>query len=359
MTNTEQLEARARDLARTLAVDPSTVAVLLIGSVARGDAKQGSDLDLLLVRDGDAGVPETWRFAANEVMENVHELHLDALPSDLSDSALVDWYAHHVVADHLQGCRVLYVDSHRADRLTQLWTVVRRRVEPGMQAGVARVYAAHAASLAHAATVALPHAPLDAHQTLRVASQRLLEASLIRLGWTIRGSKRRPEIAERFRADATAAHALDLLGRVVGLCDVTPDAARQLASSRIRIRKLLVEELRRLSRDNPRAVPVAESVARHNSAATDYHGALIAAGFHRGAINHIRALAGFHTIPAMVLNAIGASAQTVDAFMQHEGIDRAVRRMWMEIAQLDGRSLDSWSPRLISIADAIRESTSV
>lgn len=69
----------------------------------------------------------------------------------------------------------------------------------------------------------------------------------------------------------------------------------------------------------------------------------------------MRALAGFHTIPSIVLRAIDAPSHTVDAYMQHDGIDRALRCAWMEIAQLGGPSLDTWSQRLISIANAIQE----
>jgi len=355
MTNLEQFEARARDLARMLAADPSTVAVLLIGSVARGEATQGSDLDLLVVRDGDSGERETWRFAKDEVMENVHELRLEVLPCDLSDRVLVDWYAHHVVADYLQGSRALYVDARRAEWLTPLWTIVRKRVEPEMQSAIARAYAARAASIAEMSRAARAYAPLDAHQMLRLASQRLLEASLIRLGWTIRGSKRRPEMAERFRGDAVTEQVLDLLNEVVGLSGLTVAVARELASARVRIRKLLVRELKRLCRNHPRAAPVAESAARHNTAATDYHSELIATGFHRGAVNHIRALSGFHTIPSMVLGAIDAPSQTVDAYMQHDDISSSLRRAWMDIAQLGGHSLDTWTQQLISIANTIQE----
>ncbi|MEA2569415.1 MAG: hypothetical protein QOI24_1416 [Acidobacteriota bacterium] len=346
-----ELPGRIAKLTAGVAANASTVAVLLVGSLARGEAKSGSDIDLYAITDASGDAHEDWRFAADGVMEDVHWLPLKTLPSDLTDrGVLIDWLAHNTAADHLVVNRVLYIDTRRAAMLARLWELVRMRADPTLHGELAAAHAMRALTIGEGAIAYAKTAPLQAHQTLRHAMQALLEASLIRLGWTLRGSKRRPETAHAYRRDVLVAHTLDLLEEVVGLSSLTIADAGRLARQRLAIRGKFTHQLRRFAHDAS-----ARAAVRREENAIDYYSDLVATGFHRGAVNHMRALAGFDRIPHIVLKTLGSTLVTVDDFLRCSAIQADLRNTWAAIADLGTSELDEWWQRLTTIAEALRE----
>lgn len=361
-TRQRVLVDRAMYEAERLATDDAVLAVWLTGSVARGPVDSGSDLDLHVVLDrGTRRVFPPWRFQDGGVVLNVHTVPIQVLERGLSarqkPAVLARWMYATALGDELQGARNLFcrsehawiVDASQGLAASRLSAPIVVRIA-SLHEGAARLGAVGAARDVASGLVR------EAHHSLRVAAQYALVGSLIRCGWTIRGSKKRPEIASAYSDETRVAKALVLLEGIVGLAGVTERAAQRLCEQRLSVRRLVVEELAEVALDSTQRRPVLGRVRRelrfqerHNEGAIDYYRPLIDAGFLRGPVNHMRALSGFATLPARrakYLCHVGRGVIT--SWLAERAGSSDLRETWLAIAMLSAspREVSSWAADL-------------
>jgi hypothetical protein len=186
----------------------------------------------------------------------------------------------------------------------------------------------------------LQGAPLDAHQTLRRASQELLLSHLISRGWIVRGSKKRPEIATAYGLDQSEGEFMTLFNAVNGLHELTIDGAIEVCRQRQEYRASFADYLRAIVlRDGEFARAANAAVTdyeEHNLGAENYYAPLLAAGIVRGPVNHIRSFSGFMEVPRTALAAYGRQSafpatDWTSSAMAH---DAEAIAGWMRISDL-------------------------
>lgn len=337
-----RLKAHANERARELAQNPHVLGVLLVGSVVSGPVEVGSDVDLYVLSNGGETNPiaPSWRFIDGNTIENVHVLpisHLDEGHALIgSDQELTEWFYQNPFGDHLARAELLVwtADPSRKDYMENLVTE-RRRVD--IWPRLALRYLRVAATLTRKARDMLATGAFqDAHQILRESSQHTLIAAMVALGWTLRGAKKRPEIASGFLPDARVEAALDLVLDVVGLRVLSMVSAATLCDERLRLRALFVAELRRLANRFPGAQMLLEQASSHERNAVDYYRQSVSSYLVRGPLNHIRCLSGFSTIPAKLLAAIGQQSNVpIGDFLVSESLSTDFRDNWSRIAALE------------------------
>ncbi len=340
-----QLVSRAESLADTFIKLPDVQAVLLTGSVARGPVEDSSDLDIHVVvnRKVDAVLLPSWRFGTDGVIENVHQIEFDVIVNALSHlndvEALADFHYHTKFGDELTGFRILS-STLLGDFCTGLSVLQASRARVAVAARVASHYARESICMVRAAQKALHEGALfDSVQILRLATQSLLIAALIQCGWTIRGSKKRLEIASNYLAQETVEEAMGLVFQAVGLDALNLGDARRLCRQRLDLREQYQNELRCLLKfyadeRRSRLVRHLDFVQRHNAVATDYYQSLLDNGMFRGPVNHIRCLSGFPYIPTEIAMSIGGSIeQPISWFLDDASpISSDFKMRWLDIA---------------------------
>lgn len=340
-------KARADELVSRYDVD----GVLLAGSVASGPVCLGSDVDLHVftgTREKAASIPP-WRFLSEEIIENVQVDAVGLLEEGAGligdDDALAEWFYRTSLGDSLARARDLTGEegfAHAAD----IRELVLQRARVEIRERLVHRYASDVERKTQVAReLAAAGAPTDGHQILRAAVQDLLVASLVRIGWTLRGSKKRPEIAASHLPAEGVEAALDVLLDVSGVRGISKSEALKLSGARFRLRGLLVEEARRLTGPEG-ADGLRASIERHERNAVDYYCSLIHGHVVHGPVNHIRCLSGFASIPDKVMSIVGRRSTTpVTAFLESEAVSGALRSEWAAIALLeaDRSTVERWS----------------
>jgi len=198
----------------------------------------------------------------------------------------------------------------------------------------------------------------DAHQTLRVSSQHALTASMMRHGWTLRGAKKRPEIASSFLPDEEVRSALGLVLEVVGLRELSKDKASRYCDIRMEIRSMLVAELQRLASKFEGARETLSQVREHERNAVDYYDSMVRSCKVHGPINHIRCLSGFPTIPNRLLDSADITSTTpISDFLKSDFISAEMKEKWADLAGLESEAtrIKSWLSRAEEINRCLRE----
>lgn len=342
------LRQRGERLAREIVTSAQPALVLLAGSVARGPVDLGSDIDIYVIGESAAvrSLPP-WRFTADGVIENIHVIRqgeiekADRILRDLD--AISEWYCTTSLGDELYGSEVLHCEADVVDLVSSLQRVLARRLDAEVVARLASKHALTAWGLAASSEACVERGePLESQRLVRAAAQRLLICTLVRVGWIVRGSKKRPEIAQAYSNDRGVREALALLCDIMGLSGLTASKAETLCRRRLLLRGLTIAELEHLC-DNMavggggtrRLIAELSRQRQHNIGAIDYYRPLVDSGYHGGVINHIRALSGFKDLPRLFMSALGSSERPgVDAFMASRMLSSEMRYEWAGIAQL-------------------------
>jgi glycosyltransferase involved in cell wall biosynthesis len=337
-----RLRIHAKTRAGELAQDSHVHGVLLAGSLVNGPVGSGSDVDLYLLRDdrGSTQIVPPWRFVDGETIENIHILPISRLDKGHaalgSDGDLADWFYHNAFGDHLARSETLVWNADRS-RLDYIADIVAARRRPEIWRRIALRYVSSADSLVAMGRALLEKGSVeDAHQALRESAQHALIAAMIRLGWTLRGAKKRPEIASGFLPDRPVEIALDWVLDVVGLRSLSIMTATKLCGDRLRVRSLFVAELQRLAkRFNGVDSFLADTIA-HEQNAIDYYEQAVRSYMVRGPVNHIRCLSGFPAIPARLLQILGTESDIpVRDFLASEILSAELRDTWAALAALE------------------------
>lgn len=344
------LRSRAAEIAASLAEDPAIVGVWLTGSVAKGQVDGASDLDLHVFTQGAAASLAAWRFAPGSAAENLHVFPAASIRQGVAlldrPTELGRWMAGAGLADALSGAQQLYQSPQAGPLSSDIETLVAARGRPAVQVRVADAFVGQARRFLGQARGALEDgATPDAQQHLRTAGQELLVAHLIRRGWILRGSKKRPEIARAYGVDADAPEFFRLFESVTGLNGLTPSRAVQICESRQCLRAAVARSLRRrLAAQGLCESAVASRVApyeAHITGAVDYYRPLLDNGIYCGPVNHIRSFGGVPKLPALIMQTLGkpCAYPITEWSMSTDETDAPDRSLWIEVSALSvGRS---------------------
>jgi hypothetical protein len=351
------------ELAQDLASDATVQLVWLTGSVAKGNVDEASDLDLHVFATGPLRERRAaWRFSDRSAPENLHVFRTEVIDEGAarqrSPAALAEWMHHTGIADALTGAKCLY-EAHGAGSLkATLDRIITLRGTATHQRSLALRFAEVCRDLAQKADAAIANgAVLDAHQTLRRASQELLVGHLIARGWVLRGSKKRPEIAEAFGFNKEESALMSLFYEVNGLTGLSPAAAAAICRERLEFRAALSRALRRTADEPPTDAQllIIQDYEGHNAGAADYYAPLLRDGIYRGPVNHIRSFSGFSHLPALILKLIGVETPHPATVWSTWGADHAsaVLAQWESVSALCQRAqvVSGFGQRLLAAAD--------
>lgn len=341
------MQERAGKTANNLRKQAGILGVVLSGSTARGPVSASSDLDIHVIISGKftSSLPE-WTFHRNGIIENLHTVREDELlrgwHARNKPASLATWFYTTKLGDELHQFTPLWWSPATQWR-ERLPVLVAYRQSPDIAQQVARCYTESArAHIRQTHNACHEGASLDGHHHLRLSFHATLIAAMIQRGWTIRGSKKRIEIARTFLPDPVIKHLLTIGFDVVGLNDMTSNRATMLCKARLRYRTTLLRELHRLKvryAHDEHVVCKLESAIRHqevhNARAYDYYSSLVAQNIILGPVNHIRCFSGLTQVPQLLVSCLyGERSWPIHEFVQSDIISQAVRDAWLEIIAL-------------------------
>jgi len=338
---------RASETARAFSGQAGIIGVALSGSTARGPVGASSDLDLhVVVADDFAGSLPEWTFHGEGIIENLHTVREGELARGWRAcgelASLAAWFYETRLGDELHQSVSLWWSpaTQWRERLPEL---VALRQDPDVAQRVALRYAESARGhISRARSACREGAPLDGYHHLRLAFQAALIAAMIQRGWTIRGSKKRIEIAQAFLPDPAIERLLAIGLDIVGLSGTTSSEATALCEARLRYRATLLGELRELGVRHAHNGSIARKLGQvigsqetHDAMAYDYYSPLVAQGIVLGPVNHIRCVSGLTRVPQMLVSCLyGEQPWSITGFVESGLLSRAVRDAWLEIMAL-------------------------
>jgi D-inositol-3-phosphate glycosyltransferase len=325
------IEGQAQAIADKIGGGGTVAGILLLGSGARGAAKPGSDIDLLVVSDDLQESRQDWNAASDRPRDIRWEptgsvLHM----CDLSDEDFAELAADHPLVDYLSGARPL--TELRPDLADAISLLLRRRFAGPVQTLIARRMLAQGAVLFDGAErLARDAAPADAQLKVNAGAQLLLQAAMVRLGWTVQGAKRRPEAAVTYaRGSCEVRRAAAFLTSAVGIDGVTRTQAAEIVAARMRIRDLHFSSLESLGV----AGAELERARRHSGDAADYYSATIATGYLKGCINHIRSFSGVPLMPNIYTDRLQLNTVSpAEAFLGSNDVPAEMRSLWQKVME--------------------------
>ena len=358
---------RANQITKNLKGQKGILGVVLSGSAARGPVSASSDLDMhVIVSDEYSGDIPVWTFHNGGIIENLHTLHEDELLCgwNLLDKPdqLAEWFYETKLGDELYQSMPLWWDPATKWQ-ERLATLVEARQKANISQRVARLYNdAVRASIALAQKACDEGAALDGHHQLRLAFQAALTAALVQRGWTIRGSKKRIEIAQAFLPDLTLEELLLNGLEVVGLKGLTSDQDTKICEARLKFRTTLLHELCALRVQFAHDKHVVQKLDQaikfheaHEAQAYDYYSPLIQRHILYGPVNHIRCLSGMMGVPHLLLSCLytDKKAWPISEFIKSDDMSHTIRAEWLKIMDLgfSTEQCSRWSSALSSAVE--------
>lgn len=324
-----EIETEARTLSKEIAASSDVSGILLLGSAARGAPKPGSDIDLLVVSDDVDATRQDWSTAGEHPADVKWEATASLLRLvGLTAEAFAESVAEHPIIDYLARARAL--TPLRPDLDEALPVLLLRRSDPHIQALIALRKLELASGLfAAAERLACDMAPADAQVKANAGSQLMLEAVLIRLGWTLRSAKRRLEVAVPYaRCSSDVRSVVAFLTDAVGIDGVNIAHAAEIVSARMRMRTLHVQTAQTLNVADPEL----ERARRHAGMAADYYSAAIERGYLKGCINHIRSFSGVPLMPGSYAEWLGLDPRAAArSFLTCDNVPLELRELWIRV----------------------------
>lgn len=344
----QMMRDRASKIVQNIRNHEGILCVVLSGSTARGPVGQSSDLDLhVIVSDKFTGNFPEWTFYEDGIIENLHTVHEDELLRGWNvrnePDRLAKWFYETKFGDELNQFIPLWWNPTTQWR-EKLLILVAYRQNPDVAQLVARCYTESArANIIQAHNACHENALLDGHHHLRLAFQATLIAALIQRGWTVRGSKKRIEIAQAFLPDPVIENLLTIGLDIVGLKDMTANQASRLCKLRLQYRTTLLCELRelkaryaydkRIAHKLEQAIRLQEA---HEAMAYDYYSPLVNENIILGPVNHIRCISGLMRVPEMFISCLHEEKSwPIQKFIKLDILSRTIRDAWIEIMALE------------------------
>lgn len=339
---------RANKTTQHLKNQKGILGVVLSGSTARGPVGISSDLDIhVIISDKFTGHLPEWTFHEDGIIENLHIVQENELISGWSvrgqPDLLAKWFYKTKIGDELNQFSTLWW-SPTTQWLEKLQTLVTDRQNPDIAQKVAKCYLESArTSTFQASKACLENSPLDSQQYLRSAFQAAIIASLIQRGWTIRGSKKRIEIAQAFLPDPAINNLLTVGFEIVGLKDITSSQTTKICGLRLKFRTILLNELKELKvryAGNENVSHKIEQVIKnqkaHEAMAYDYYSPMVDENIILGPINHIRCLSGLMRVPNMLVSCLdGEISWPIQKFIKSDIFSQNIRESWLEIMSME------------------------
>jgi hypothetical protein len=324
-----EIENEARNLSGKITATKDVSGILLLGSGARGTPEPGSDIDLLVVSDNVEAARQDWS------AQGRHPTDVKWQPAaslfrliGLTAEAFAESVAEDPIIDYLAGARALTPLPPKLDEALRLLS--SRRCDPQIQKLIALRKVEQASGLfAAAERLARDEAPADAQVKANAGAQRLLEAVLVKLGWTLGSAKRRPEVAVPYaRGAADVRTVVTFLTDAVGIDGVNLPQAAEIVSARMRMRTLHAQTVQTLDV----AVPERERASRHAGEAADYYSAAIASGYLKGCINHIKCFSGVPLMPGCYAEWLGLDPDApARSFLASDNVPLELRVLWTRV----------------------------
>ncbi len=339
----ELRQLAARVCAQLVGGTQRPIAVMLMGSAARGPCSRSSDVDLLVLAD-DSDVTElrqTWQYDQSGVPLDIRIVDAGGLASlaQASDGEFLEYCSATRLPDYLRGSIHLYRDgSRRSVELTDevIPGIVTRRFESAIRDLFAeRLLDIGKGRLQAAATQLREGFPLDAHAVVLEGTSVLLESRIVAAGHQIRGAKKRIEIGRSVLTGARLAW-IEWVMRCTGTDEMNLEAATELVRRRAALRSTTLNALQVVAdRGDDRFGELRDRGRQHATPARDYYDDLMAHGFWRGVVNHIRVLSGVPFVPSEWCTAIGAATpHPVQTFCGELSFPEAVRTEWLHVSGL-------------------------
>lgn len=330
----QALYRQGRATARKIAGDNQNAGIFLLGSAARGVARPGSDVDLLVLQDNGQRSDQGWRFTQGvpvdvrwEATENIYRM------CEMSDDEFVDKVVQHPLVDYL--CGAVALKPVRQDLVDAIALLQRRRFSDKIRSLIANRMLARAETLfGEAASLACQNLPADAQLKINAGAQLLLQATLIRVGWVTHGAKRRLETAVSYaRISAPVRRTASFLTTAVGIDGMTYAHARKLITARTQMRNEHFICLERLGVSSTE-IDIAH---RHAQGATDYYSPTISDGYLKGCINHIKSLSGVPLMPTLYTRLLNLDpGAPTHSFLTCSDISTEVRKLWLAVMEPHG-----------------------
>lgn len=350
----DALRDTAASAANKIVASSVSASVLLLGSAARGLARPGSDVDLLVLSEDSTVAGQTWHFTRGTPVDvrNVPVSRIFDLCS-MSRESFAEAVDSDPLPDYLSGAKPL---THIPETLAiALAEIQDRRFERETVALIViRLLIRTESLFVEALEAARQFALADCQTRINAGAQALLLATLVSEGWVIQGAKRRPEVAVKYsRQSPSVWAACSLLTEAVGIDGITLKSAAHYVALRTKLR---TEHLRCLEELNAGAATI-EVASRHATGATDYYSAAIASGFIKGCINHMRSLSGIPLMPMVYGKVLNLDPDLgVKAFLDCSDISKSVKNIWLEI--IDPHAIDElqgFAERGIALAKQLTE----
>jgi len=339
---------RAEETTQHFKKTKGILGVVLSGSTARGPVGASSDIDMhVIISDKFTGNLPEWTFHDDGMIENLHTVQENEILRGWNvrsqPNLLAKWFYETKLGDELnQFSPLWWVPTTQWQKKLQI--LVADRQNPDVAQEVTRYYLESArANVLQANKACLENAPLDGHQNLRSAFQVALVASLIQRGWTIRGSKKRIEIAQAFLPDPAIENLLAIGFELVGIKETTRSQTMKICESRLQFRVLLLNELRELkaryssdekiSHKLEQAIQIQEA---HEAMAYDYYSPMVDENIILGPINHIRCLSGLMRVPKLFVSCLeDEKPWPVQEFVKSDLFSQNIRNAWLDIMMLE------------------------
>ena len=324
-------DQQAKETAENIAKENPTAGILLLGSAARGSARPGSDVDLLILQDKGKQLEQDWRFTERapvdlrwETAAYVHRL------CELSDKDFADEAASRPLVDFL--CRARQLTPLRKDLVDAIALLQSRRSSNEIKSIIADQLLMQAKNeFIRAGSFARSDLAADAQLRINSGAQLVLQVALVRVGWMRHGAKRRLETAASYAVRSKSVRrAAQFLTSAVGVDRVSTAHANKLITVRTLLR---TEHLNCLARLGINSTEV-EIARRHTQGVTDYYSPAIDNGYLKGCINHLKSLSGVPLMPDQYTRLLKLdSASPANSFLSSSEISDQVRSLWSTIIE--------------------------
>ncbi len=337
-----ELRQLAHKLAPELTAKFRPLAIYLLGSAARGPCGPGSDLDLLIITDS-AGmaVEQKWYYHTSGNPVDIRLVQTSRLvkASTSNIEKFANFCLQTLLPDYLHGAICLATDgSARSHAIAEkvIPTVIERRFGRECTERFVRLLRCDGVSAIVRATQVLETGyPSDAHAQLLIASKSLLESLIVGTGRHIRGAKKRPELLRNI-LPPTQYEWLIWNADIIGISHLRAADGAKIADCRRALRVIAVSALESLTNQYPdgRFSKLLVDAREHAGAVTEYYEPLLAAGFWRGVVNHIRVHSGVPSMPNQWCRALGYSEFPISTFRSVTAFPVELRDLWWSVSGL-------------------------
>lgn len=343
----KKLRKYANKYTEVLKNNNDIVGVILAGSVGRGGpVTASSDLDLyVFTKRPDDSI---WEFTKDNIQKDIHKFDLNCIKRCIDATSnkkeLALWFYESKLGDLLDQSETLYWSNEYSHLEKEFKKSLEFRHDARVKKYLVSLFLASCMDIIRLSEQAInKKAFFTAHQNLKWGVQELLVASLITAGWTIKGLKKRPEIASTYSNNKLVESSLSVFDKIMGISSISKQKSIKMSQQRFAIRKYFHKELASLLSLNlpdtaiNRLTELNELQLTHDSNSFNYYLPQIEQAGCKGVVNHIQAISGFSYIPSRVMSCFDDvnNMTVIDNFINCPYVTKDFKNLWLEIAMLE------------------------